>query len=604
MREAHTIDPGLHVQSLVCLIAQIRGQCSLDLGLFGEGTHKLHVSVGVEHGSPRPYADGRGALQPGSGFSMGDNVVVVETDPTGELRKRVRALRLTPPPRATSVDGRTFEYEVPVDRTIPLGSFVSLGADGSGEYLGQIVSGELAMRSGPSLHLDRQELQDRFPEAHLGGATVAVEIRTVRGEGALLGRLERDRILSPGAGDVFEDAAITTASDAIVEGHLRGLDPDSALLEVGRARDGHQRFPALIRAAGFNRHTFLCGQSGSGKTFALGVLMERLLIETSLPLIVIDPNGDYVRLGEARDLKGEPDGGAPGADAVARYRQAVADVRVLRAKPSEGERALRMRFRDLGHEGQAAALRLDPLRDREEYNDLVYVNEARPGEGWPSFEEPLRVLAERDPHRAELLRMRIQNLGIPSLSVWGTEPAAMQAIAELPRGLVLDLGGFELPVERSAVALAVLRRLWADREQRRPVLVVIDEAHNVCPREPEDELQTLVVQELVRIAGEGRKYGLHLLLATQRPAKIHPNVLSQCDNLVLMRMNSSADLAHVASGFSFAPEPLVGLAAGFRKGEALIAGAIAPSPLVMRFEGRFSPEGGGDLPTTWAARDG
>ena len=71
--------------------------------------------------------------------------------------------------------------------------------------------------------------------------------------------------------------------------------------------------PCLADAGGFNRHTFLCGQSGSGKTYSLGVMLERLLIETGLRLVVLDPNSDFVRLGKVRG----------GADPVlaGRYRQ-------------------------------------------------------------------------------------------------------------------------------------------------------------------------------------------------------------------------------------------------------------------------------------------
>ena len=47
-----------------------------------------------------------------------------------------------------------------------------------------------------------------------------------------------------------------------------------------------------------NRHTFWCGQSGSGKTYALGVLLERILLTTRLPMVVFDPNSDFVRLHE------------------------------------------------------------------------------------------------------------------------------------------------------------------------------------------------------------------------------------------------------------------------------------------------------------------
>ncbi len=107
----------------------------------------------------------------------------------------------------------------------------------------------------------------------------------------------------------------------------------------------------------------------------------------------------------------------------------------------------------------------------------------------------------------------------------------------------------------------------------------------------------------MRIAGEGRKFGIYLLLSTQRPQKLHPNVLSQCDNLVLMRMNSLADIEHLAATFSFVPPRLLEESAGFKLGNALVAGKISPIPTLVKVEGRFSPEGGGDVATTWAQRN-
>ena len=56
--------------------------------------------------------------------------------------------------------------------------------------------------------------------------------------------------------------------------------------------------PFGLDAGGFDRHTFLCGQSGSGKTYSLGVLLEQLLLETGLRMVVLDPNSDFVRLTE------------------------------------------------------------------------------------------------------------------------------------------------------------------------------------------------------------------------------------------------------------------------------------------------------------------
>ena len=68
------------------------------------------------------------------------------------------------------------------------------------------------------------------------------------------------------------------------------------------------------------------------------------------------------------------------------------------------------------------------------------------------------------------------------------------------------------------------------------MLVVIDEAHNVCPQEPADALTALATEHAISIAAEGRKFGIYLLVATQRPQKVHENVLSQSDNLILMRI--------------------------------------------------------------------
>ena len=45
----------------------------------------------------------------------------------------------------------------------------------------------------------------------------------------------------------------------------------------------------------------MCGQSGSGKTYSLGLVLEQLLLGTSLRMIILDPNSDYIRLSEVRD---------------------------------------------------------------------------------------------------------------------------------------------------------------------------------------------------------------------------------------------------------------------------------------------------------------
>ena len=152
-----------------------------------------------------------------------------------------------------------------------------------------------------------------------------------------------------------------------------------------------------------------------------------------------------------------------------------------------------------------------------------------------------------------------------------------------------------IPHEPLAACLDLVERLWLQRESRTPTLIVIDEAHNICPAEPGGSIQSALVERLIQIAAEGRKYGLWLLLSTQRPSKIHPQVLSQCDNLLLMRMNSPGDLAELGEIFGFAPPALLRLSPFFVQGEALVAGGFVPTPAVIRMGDRLTVEGGSDL---------
>jgi DNA helicase HerA-like ATPase len=110
----------------------------------------------------------------------------------------------------------------------------------------------------------------------------------------------------------------------------------------------------------------------------------------------------------------------------------------------------------------------------------------------------------------------------------------------------------------------------------------------------------LSAQRAVQIAAEGRKYGLYLLTSTQRPNKVHENVVSQCDNLLLMRMNSQADLGDLGRLLSFVPSGLMAGATSFGMGQALVAGKLLHQAAYVRMGQRVSEEGGADVPATWA----
>jgi hypothetical protein len=294
-----------------------------------------------------------------------------------------------------------------------------------------------------------------------------------------------------------------------------------------------------------------------------------------------------VRLGQIRT----------GADpALAeRYQEAARGVAVYSAD-APGGRRLRLHAAEIDPAMQAALLRLDPVNDREEYAALADL--------LASDKPPtLQALTQSDDPEGRRLGLRLRSLGVDRFSVWapGESGSVLDAVKDQgTRCVVVDLGSLPTREEQALIAGAVLADLWRRRQERNPILIVIDEAHNVSPAEPSDQLVAMAAEYTTRIAAEGRKFGLYLLVSTQRPQKIPGNVLSQADNLVLMRLNSLADAAFAQAAFSFVPPSLIERSVTFRQGEALIAGKISPQPALLRFGARISQEGGADVPATWA----
>ncbi len=455
-------------------------------------------------------------------------------------------------PFATSVDGRRFTLQASLHGLeLEAGGYVVLAGDGV-DRLGQLQSLSATQTEGPELE---------------GEMKTRMMIRAATGEGVVL----------DGDGRPFHDALARPAMPEEVAAHLEAVAAPRARLEVGSLLLA-PGVPLALDAGGFDRHTFLCGQSGSGKTYALGVVLERLLHATGLKIVVLDPNSDFVRLGETRADAGEAD--------AARHAEVGPGIAVRRA--GEG---LRVPLHALDPATQAAVLRLDPVEDREEYADFLNLVEL-------GRFDTLEELADGR------LSMRIKNLGADRWSIW-SRGEDVSVVADALDGdircLVVDLGSLPTREEQALASTAILDALWRERERRQPVLVVVDEAHNVLPAEPEDAITARSTAAAIRIAAEGRKFGIYLLVSTQRPQKVHENVLSQCDNLLLMRMNSQADLGYVGDIFSFVPASLLARATTFRQGECLVGGKIAPHPALLKIGARIGVEGGGDVPATWAS---
>lgn len=168
-------------------------------------------------------------------------------------------------------------------------------------------------------------------------------------------------------------------------------------------------------------------------------------------------------------------------------------------------------------------------------------------------------------------------------------PILSQLVSDGPQPRIVDLSG--VPNEVAGVSSAVIARtlfnlkVWqtADERKNDPVLLVCEEAHRYVPNRGEAQYEA--AQEAIRrIAKEGRKYGLGLLLVSQRPSEVEATVLSQCNSWIILRVTNDADREHVRA---ILPDSMAGLTkmlSGLRRQEAIFVGqaAILPSRILIR----------------------
>ncbi len=164
-----------------------------------------------------------------------------------------------------------------------------------------------------------------------------------------------------------------------------------------------------------------------------------------------------------------------------------------------------------------------------------------------------------------------------------------QLVSEGAQPRIVDLSG--VPNEVAGVSSAVIARtlfnlkVWQTAEERQndPVLLVCEEAHRYVPNRGEAQYEA--AQEAIRrIAKEGRKYGIGLLLVSQRPSEVEATVLSQCNSWIILRITNDADREHVRS---ILPDSMAGLTkmlSGLRRQEAIFVGqaAVLPSRILIR----------------------
>ncbi len=133
--------------------------------------------------------------------------------------------------------------------------------------------------------------------------------------------------------------------------------------------------------------------------------------------------------------------------------------------------------------------------------------------------------------------------------------------------------------------------------RKQPLLVVLEEAHRFLGEGADTPAHRIVAT----IAKEGRKYGVGLLVVSQRPVEVEASILSQCGTMIALRTTNGADRNRVAAAFPDDLGNLAGLLPALRTGEALILGEAMHIPSRARIRPAKNKPIGTDpkLPEVW-----
>lgn len=380
-----------------------------------------------------------------------------------------------------------------------------------------------------------------------------------------------------------------------------------------------------------SRHCVVVGSTGSGKTSVVASLLQRVVAAgwPSANVVVIDPHGEYASaLGSSAAVLSI---NSPGAGMLQVPYWALSAADILTALVGQTSNTVLSRFSELVAEArrgyaakcdwisEASGITADtpvPFDLRDVWfrldTDNRLVVETRP-DGPPSVVEAgdARTLkrtvfhawgagsaapfkgAEHgyyqsvpDQIRSRLLDPRFRFFLEPDASETSRDPFEDVLHSWLGREnpiSVLDFAG--APTQAADVAIgSVLQLLFelsvrstADRGvgRHRPVLVVIEEAHRFLA----DEASVRLARESVnRIAREGRKYGIGLMLVTQRPSELPDTAMSQAGTLIALRLTNPTDQARVRAALPDSVAGISGVFPSLRTGEAVIAGEAIPVP--------------------------
>ncbi len=156
-------------------------------------------------------------------------------------------------------------------------------------------------------------------------------------------------------------------------------------------------------------------------------------------------------------------------------------------------------------------------------------------------------------------------------------PISVFDLSGIPPVIVDDMVGGVLRILYDALFWGRLKR---EGSRERPLLIVLEEAHTYLgTQSPGTQSRSRAATAARRIAKEGRKYGVGLMLVSQRPSEIDPTILAQCGTTVALRLTNDSDQSQVSKCASDNLKGLFSMLPILRTGEGIIVGEAVNMPI-------------------------
>lgn len=373
----------------------------------------------------------------------------------------------------------------------------------------------------------------------------------------------------------------------------------TASVRVGVVKQDAQ-IPATVNVDEiFSRHCAVLGTTGSGKSCAIALLLRAVL--ERFPhghIVVLDPHNEYSKSFDDRAVVFDPTSFTlpywmltfdelvevlyPGKEGYTEEIELLADL-VPAAKKMNMSGASRAPSR---LRADMTAITVDTPLPYRISEVLGLIDKALGGLDSTKNTAPYKRLRGR---LAAISQDARYSFMFGSLTIQDNLSEVLSELFRIPVDgrpvSIIELGG--LPSEVVQVVVSVVTRLafefglWSNGAA--PIAVVCEDAHRYAPVDPSEGFGP-TRRSLIRLAKEGRKVGVSLWVASQRPTELDPTVLSQCNTIFAMRLANQADQDALRAAVPDASTSLLSCLPSLGLGEAIAVGEGVPMPTRIRFD--------------------